>query len=274
MSSQNTEMSSMVTPSVPMVNPMSLQGRTVIVTGAGQGIGRAVADLTVGLGGNVILLDMNGSALAQARKQLGEDRTLAVVGNVIEEGVAEMVVNRAVERFGFVDGLVNNAGLSRPAMMERMDLVKWRHVLEVHLTGSFLFMQAVGRRAIAAHKAETGRPCSIVNVSSDAGVQGTVGQVNYSAAKCGILGVTMSAAREWARYGIRVNTAVFGVVDTPMTEVVRGDQFRETYLAKIPMARWGHVAEAANLICFLLSGASSYVTGQHISSNGGSQMSA
>jgi 3-oxoacyl-[acyl-carrier protein] reductase len=84
----------------------------------------------------------------------------------------------------------------------------------------------------------------------------------------------MSAAREWARFGIRVNTAVFGVVETPMTEVIRGEKFRDTYLMKIPLGRWGRPDEAAKLICFLLSDASSFITGQHISSNGGSQMSA
>jgi 3-oxoacyl-[acyl-carrier protein] reductase len=91
-------------------------------------------------------------------------------------------------------------------------------------------------------------------------------------AKSGLLGATMSAAREWARYGIRVNTVAFGVVETPMTETIRGEKFSETYLAKIPMARWSSPQEAAKPVCFLLSEAASYITGQRISANGGSQM--
>jgi 3-oxoacyl-[acyl-carrier protein] reductase len=258
----------------PIVNPMSLEGRTVIVTGAGQGIGRAIAELVVQLGGNAVCVDMNEEAVTELRATLGEDRTGVCIGNVTDDGFATAVVAQAVERFGGVHGLVNNAGISQPAMADRMTTQQWRQVLDVHLTGSFLFMQAVGRQVIAAVKANEEMTCSMVNISSDAGVQGTVGQINYSAAKSGILGVTMSGAREWARYGIRVNTAAFGVVETPMTEVVRGEKFRDTYLARIPLGRWGRADEAAKLVCFLLSDASSYITGQHISSNGGSQMSA
>jgi 3-oxoacyl-[acyl-carrier protein] reductase len=258
----------------PVFNPMSLEGRTIIVTGAGQGIGRAVADTIIQLSGNAVLVDMNEAVLKATAAQLGADRTLALIGNVAQEGFAEEVVAQATARFGAVQGLVNNAGISRPAMADRLTVAQWQQVLDVHLTGAFLFMQAVARPVIAIAKDGGQRPCSIVNISSDAGIQGTVGQINYSVAKSGILGATMSAAREWARCGIRVNTAVFGVVETPMTEVIRGEKFRDTYLAKIPLGRWGRPDEAAKLICFLLSDASSFITGQHISSNGGSQMSA
>jgi 3-oxoacyl-[acyl-carrier protein] reductase len=110
---------------------------------------------------------------------------------------------------------------------------------------------------------------SIVNISSDAGRRGTIGQINYSAAKAGLLGVTMSAAREWAKYNVRVNTVGFGVVETPMTETIRGEKFAETYLAQIPLGRWAEVGEVARPVCFLLSDAASYITGQHLSANGG-----
>ena len=112
-----------------------------------------------------------------------------------------------------------------------------------------------------------------MNISSNAGVQGSFGQINYGTAKAGILGATMSAAREWARYGIRVNSVAFGVVETPMTEVIRGEKFHDQTLAKIPMGRWSKPEEAAQPICFLLSDASSYITGQRLSANGGSHMS-
>jgi 3-oxoacyl-[acyl-carrier protein] reductase len=219
--------------SEPAANPMSLEGRNVIVTGAGQGIGRAVAELVMRLGGNTVLADINAGAIAEVRAALGENRIGAAIGNVAEEGFASSVMTQAVERFGGVHGLVNNAGISQPAMAERMTLEQWRRILDVHLTGSFLFMQAVGRHVIAEAKAGKQTTCSIVNISSDAGMRGTVGQINYSTAKSGILGATMSSAREWARYGIRVNTAAFGVVETPMTETVRGEKFRDTYLSKL-----------------------------------------
>ena len=113
-----------------------------------------------------------------------------------------------------------------------------------------------------------------MSISSDAARRGTIGQVNYSAAKAGLFGLSMSAARECAKYGIRSNTICFGVVETPMTETIRGERFREQQLAKIPMGRWSTPEEAAGNICYLLSDASTGVTGQNFSMNGGSHMTA
>ena len=250
-------------------NPMSLLDRTIIVTGAAQGIGLAVAKLAADLGGNPVLVDMNAEALAAAREAIGENVCLTVAGNVSDPAFAPHVVEQAVARFGAVDGLVNNAGITRTAMADRMTFEQWQQVLDVHLTGSFLFLQAAGRRMI-----EQARPGAIVNISSDAGVQGTVGQINYGTAKSGILGMTMSAAREWARHGINVNCVAFGVVETEMTETLRGEKFRDAMLSKIPLRRWSSAEEAAKPVCFLLSGAASYITGQRLSANGGHQMSA
>jgi 3-oxoacyl-[acyl-carrier protein] reductase len=154
-------------------------------------------------------------------------------------------------------------------MIEKMTQEAWQKVIDVHLTGSFQFLQAAGRHMLAAAR-ETGKPGgAIVNITSDAGRRGTIGQINYAAAKSGVLGLTMSAAREWGKYGIRVNTIGFGVVETPMTETIRGDKFRDTYLSQIPLGRFGQAAEVAWPVCFLLSDAASYITGQHIYANGG-----
>jgi len=250
-------------------NPMSLSGRTIIITGGAQGIGLAAAKLVADLGGNLVLVDMNAENLGAARDAIGTDACLTVAGNVSDPAFAPYAVEQAVARFGAVDGLVNNAGITRTAMADKMTLEQWQQVIEVHLTGSFLFLQAAGRRMIEQAKAG-----AIVNISSDAGVQGTIGQINYGTAKSGILGMTMSAAREWARHGINVNCVAFGVVETQMTETLRGEKFRDTMLSKIPLRRWSSAEEAAMPICFLLSGAASYITGQRLSANGGHQMSA
>lgn len=255
-----------------IANPMSLVGRTIVVTGAGQGIGKAIADLVIALGGNVVIADMNPDTLASAEAQYPDGRFLGVAVNIAQPEEVQSLVDRAVEKFGAVHGLVNNAGITRPAMMDKMTLDQWNQVLNVHLTGAFLCTQAVGRHMIERAKAGEANPGAIVNVSSDAGVQGTIGQVNYATAKAGILGMTMSTAREWAKYNIRANCVAFGVVVTPMTEVVRSEKFAETYISRIPLGRWSSAEEAAQPVCFLLSNAASFITGQRISANGGMQM--
>jgi len=253
-------------------NPMSLAGRTIIVTGAGQGIGRAVAGLVVALGGNAVIADMNPDTLSAAQAEYPEGRYLGVAANISDPADVQTLVDRAVETFGAIHGLVNNAGITRPAMLEKLSIDQWNQVLNVHLTGAFLCSQAVGKHMIERAKAGDANPGAIVNISSDAGVQGTIGQVNYATAKAGILGMTMSTAREWAKYNIRANCVAFGVVVTPMTEVVRSEKFADTYLSRIPLGRWSSAEEAAKPVCFLLSDAASFITGQRLSANGGMQM--
>lgn len=255
-----------------MLNPMSLEDRTVIVTGAGQGIGLAVARLVVALGGNAVIADMNPATLEGAAATFPADKVLAVEANVADAESVQRMVDQAIARFGAVHGLVNNAGITRPAMIEKMTREQWTAVLQVHLEGAFLCTQAVGRDMIARAKAGDPRPGAIVNISSDAGVQGTIGQINYAVAKAGIMGASMSIAREWAKYGIRCNTVAFGLVETPMTETIRGEKFRDTYMSRIPLQRFADPDEAAKPICFLLSEAASFITGQRLSANGGSQM--
>lgn len=249
---------------------VDLRGKTFVITGAGQGIGRGLAELCLGLGANVAAVDLNGAGLRELAGQ-HDGNVLAAEGSIMDAAFVTQVVDDCCTRFGRVDGLVNNAGITRPAMIAKMTPDQWQQVIDVHLTGSFHCLQAVGLKLI--EQAKAGAPGgSIVNVSSDAGRKGTVGQLNYGTAKAGTLGLTMSAALEWARYGIRVNTVAFGVVETPMTEVVRGEKFRDMYLARIPLGRWSTPAEVAKPIAFLLSGAASYITGQHLGINGGAHM--
>lgn len=259
-----------------MKNPMQLTDRTVIVTGAGQGIGQAIAELVIGLGGQAVVVDRNAETLAEAAAAMPAGKTLPIQGNVAEEGFSETCVARAVERFGAVHGLVNCAGITRPAMIEKMSFQQWQAVIDVNLTGCYLMLQAVGRHMLGRARAEMPQPVgttgSIVNISSVAGKRGSIGQVNYSSAKAGLYGMTMSAAREWARYGVRANSVGFGTVETPMTEVVRGPKFIEQTMARIPLGRIAMPAEVAPLICFLLSDAASYITGENMSVSGGSHM--
>ncbi|MFJ0550901.1 SDR family NAD(P)-dependent oxidoreductase [Bordetella bronchiseptica] len=248
---------------------LTLENRQVIVTGAGQGIGRALASAIAELGGRVVAVDLNADALAALREALGHERCVTVAGNVADPSLAQQAVDAGVTAFGGVNGLVNNAGVTRTAMIDKMSISDWQQVIDVHLSGSFYFLQALGRHLLGRAKAGGDGAGAIVNISSDAGRRGTIGQINYGAAKAGVLGLTMCAAREWARYGIRTNTVGFGVVETPMTETIRGEKFRDTYLSQIPLGRWGEADEVVRPVCFLLSDAASYVTGQHLSVNGG-----
>lgn len=249
----------------------NLEGKTIIVTGAAQGIGKGISELVLSQGGNIIAVDLNRDGIEALAEAHGRDRVLALAGSVADAEVAQKSVEQGVAKFGAVHGLVNNAGVTRPAMIDKMTLDQWKLVVDVHLSGAFYFLQATGRHMLERSKqtGETVHTGSIVNISSDAGRRGTIGQINYGAAKAGVLGLTMCAAREWAKFGVRVNTVMFGVVETPMTETIRGEKFRDTYLAQIPLGRWGTPEEVGKPVCFLLSEAASYVTGQHLSVNGG-----
>jgi len=252
-----------------MTNPMSLQGRNVIVTGAAQGIGEAIARLAVALGARVALVDLKADKLAALAAELGGGRAEAWVGSVADAAFVQHVVDRVVASHGAVHGLVSNAGIVRAAMIHKMSAEQWQQVIDVNLSGVFHCLRSVGSHMLQRLEAGDPGPASIVNISSDAGRRGTIGQVNYGAAKAGVLGITMSAAREWAAKGIRVNSICFGVVETEMTETVRSERFRDRTLAQVPMGRFGTPAEVSQPVCFLLSDAASYITGQHLSVNGG-----
>ena len=167
---------------------VSLEGRTIVVTGAGQGIGKAIAELAIALGANVVAVDLNAQTLHAALAPLPAERVLAVVGSVVDPELAAAAVRDAVAKFGAVHGLVNNAGITRPAMIEKMTAQQWQDVIDVHLTGTFFWLQAVGRHMLERVKAGDKTGGSVVNISSDAGRKGSIGQVNYAAAKAGMLG--------------------------------------------------------------------------------------
>ena len=255
-----------------MTNPASLEGKTIIVTGAAQGIGKALCEQALAMGANVAAVDINEAALSESFG--GKDRVLMVPGDVTDPAFPELLVEQTVARFGGLHGLLNNAGIVRAAMIADMSRDQWQSVIDVNLTGAFAIMQAVGRHLIAQAKNGDTNPGSIVNISSDAGRKGTVGQINYGAAKSGMLGLTMSAAREWGRFNIYVNSACYGLVETPMTETIRQEKFRDRYLDQIPLRRFSRPEDVAPATCFLLSDAAAYITGQHLAIDGGFHITA
>ncbi|MEX0583437.1 MAG: SDR family NAD(P)-dependent oxidoreductase [Sneathiella sp.] len=255
-----------------MINPMSLEGRNIIVTGAGQGVGEAAAEMIVNLGGRPVLVDLQEDKLLAVADRLGADNSDVYVGSVADPGFVQDMVAKAIAANGAIHGLVNNAGIVRAAMINKMPVETWQQVIDVNLSGVFYCLQAVGRHMVERAKDGDKNPGSIVNISSIAGRRGTVGQINYGAAKSGVLGITMSAAKEWGRYGVRVNSACFGIVETEMTETIRSDKFRDTYMAQVVLERFSTPEEVVQGVCFLLSGASSYITGQHLSIDGGAHI--
>ncbi len=196
----------------------------------------------------------------------GGAEAIGVGVDVSRRDQVDAMVAATRQRFEQVDILVNNAGITRPAMLHKMTEVQWDEVMAVHLKGSFNCLQAVTPGMM---ERRYGR---IINVTSTAGVLGTIGQINYSAAKAGIVGLTLSAARELARFGITVNAIAPGAA-TPMTETIRTDpRFKDKYLDRIPLGRWAEPSEIAPVFVFFASDAASYVTGQILAADGGMTM--
>lgn len=241
-----------------------LTGRTALVTGAGQGIGLAIATTLVAQGARVTIADLDGVKAAQAAASLGS-MAVGVACDVVAEDSIAAVVDGVVAEFGTLDILVNNAGITRDASLRRMTLADFQAVVAVHLQGTWLALRAASE---VMREAKRG---SIINISSMSGKVGNPGQTNYSAAKAGIVGMTKAAAKELAHHGVRVNAIQPGLIRTPMTEAMPAEAYAATE-ATIPMRRAGEPVEIANVVAFLASDLSSYMTGTVLEVSGGRGM--
>jgi 3-oxoacyl-[acyl-carrier protein] reductase len=244
-----------------------LDGQVALVTGGTRGIGRAIVEALLDDGAAVLFTGRDAARVEAAAQEL-EGRAGKSVGLVAEMGRGEDVqraVSETQERFGRLDLLVNNAGITRDGLLIRMKDADWDEVLGVNLRAVFQATRAAARLMV---RQRAGR---IVNVTSAAGVMGTPGQANYSAAKAGLIGLTRSSARELAHWGILVNAVAPGLVETDMITSLPGN-VREAYVAQIPLKRAGTAREVAEVVRFLASEGAGYITGQVIHVNGGLYM--
>jgi 3-oxoacyl-[acyl-carrier protein] reductase len=241
-----------------------LQGRIALVTGAAQGIGRAIALELSKAGATVALADINEVKLAQVAAEIEAAGSQAAVFriDVSNEESIEAGAKAVLGRFGKVEILVNNAGITRDGLMLRMKRADWDLVLDINLTGAFLLTQALLSPML---KNRWGR---IVNMASVVGRAGQAGQVNYAASKAGLIGLTRSMAREFASRGITVNAVAPGFIETPMTAVLTEEQ-SAAMLTQIPLGRRGTDQDIANAVKFLASDDASYITGHVLDVNGG-----
>lgn len=246
---------------------MSLQGRTALVTGASQGIGRACALALASEGARVALAARNESKLNEVAAEIAQKGGAAAVFalDVASEESIKACAKAAVQHFGSIEILVNNAGVTRDGLALRMKRDDWDFVLSTNLTGTFMMTQALLSPML---KARWGR---IVNVSSVVGETGQAGQANYAASKAGLIGLTKSLARELASRNITVNAVAPGYIETAMTAVLDEKQ-RESMMAGIPLGRAGKDAEIAAAVRFLASEEAAYITGHVLDVNGGMYM--
>ena len=246
---------------------LKLAGKVALITGAAQGIGKAVALLLARNGADIVVSDIN---LEKAEETAREIEAIGVKAMALKVNVASLVdveqmTGAILEKFGKIDILVNNAGITRDKLILRMTEEDWDAVLDVNLKGTFHCTKTVVR-----HMAKQ-RSGKIVSIASVVGEMGNAGQVNYAASKAGVIGLTKTIAREFAQRGINVNAIAPGYIETPMTEVLP-EKMKEELKRLIPMERLGKPEDIAEAVLFLVSEGSNYITGHVLKVNGGIYM--
>lgn len=246
---------------------ISLDGRVALITGASQGIGRACAVALAKAGAQVALAARNTTKLAEVAAEIetAGGKAMPFEMNLASEDSIKAATKAVLAQYGKIEILVNNGGITRDNLMLRMKLADWNAVLQTNLTGAFLLTQAASSSML---KARWGR---IINISSVVAETGQAGQANYAASKAGLIGLTMSLARELASRNITVNAVAPGYISTPMTDVLN-DQQRTAMLTQIPLDRAGTPEDVAGAVVFLASDHASYITGHVLDVNGGMHM--
>ena len=250
-----------------MTGGKPLAGRIAVVTGGTRGIGLAIARALAEDGASVVVSGRDAGRLDSAVKELESSgaSALGVAADQSKREDCDRLVDAAKERFGRIDVLVNNAGITRDQLLVRMKDDDWDQVLDTNLRGVFLMTRAVAKSMM---RQKSGR---IINIASTAGAMGNPGQVNYSAAKAGVIGFTKAAARELAHWNILVNAVAPGLIETDMAAAIPAEA-REALLQQVPLKRVGAAREVAEMVRFLAGDGAAYVTGQTIHVNGGLYM--
>ncbi len=241
--------------------------KVVLVTGSSRGIGKVIAMSFADAGAAVVVSDVlaeEGEKTAREIRELG-NQSIFVQCDVSDSQDVNGMIAKTVDKFGKIDVLVNNAGITRDTLMIRMKDEDWEKVLNINLKGAFYCTRAAAKEMM---KKRTG---SIVNISSVVGLMGNLGQANYSASKAGLIGLTKSAAKELAPRGITVNAVAPGFIETEMTQKL-SEQVKETYKKVIPLNCFGAPQDVANTVLFLASENAKYITGEVIRVDGGMRM--
>ncbi len=272
--------------------PFTLESKTALVTGAGRGIGRAIAQTLAAYGASVLVNDLDAAPAAETEAviRLAGGRAAALAGDVTDPAFPERLIQSALDRFGSLDIIVNNAGYTWDNVIQKTTDEQFLAMLQIHLVAPFRILRAASAwiRETARREAAEGRRVTrkVVNITSIAGVDGNPGQAGYSSGKAGIVGFTKTMAKEWGRYNVTVNAVGFGIIDTRLTQPLAGEaatidvqgrkiavgvqpKVLEWVKTACPLGRVGTPEEAANAVLFFCSPLSDYVTGEVLICGGG-----